>query len=392
MPTLYLHIGMPKTGTSYIQKFLRTNASVLKTKNYVFPFFPRIQNILPQRNARFLIHVFRDENGKVDSKTMQEVWDNNFEYISKLFNEYDNMILSEESIWSLRKKNDKFWKKLKNELDSRGIDCKVVAYLRRQDLFEQSHWVQKVQEYETCSFKEYINGVSTDRLDYYTRLNDIAKFMGKENIIVRVYEKQQWGGTQKNLISDFFQTVGLELTDEFVPPERSVINISLSGKYLAFKHYMNRYPERKAKDYKKDCLYMALGDLTYRNASNTNYSKNVFLSQEETLEYLAKFKEENEKVAREYLGREDGVLFKDEIVVAEEKVDYTAEDFLDIANEVFNYQDEVNEKLRARIEDNKEQIKELNRIIKEQQSTINWVTTSFPKKVIRKLKRILKIK
>ncbi len=392
MPTLYLHIGMPKTGTSYIQKFLRTNASVLKTKNYVFPFFPRIQNFLPQRNARFLVHVFRDEKGKVDSKTKQEVWDNNFEYISKLFDEYDNMILSEESIWSIKKSNDKFWKKLKNELDSRGIDCKVVAYLRRQDLFEQSHWAQKVQEYETCSFKEYINGVSTDRLDYYTRLNDIAKFMGKENIIVRVYEKQQWGGTQKNLISDFFHTVGLELTDEFILPEKSVINISLTGKYLAFKRYMNRYSERQTKQYKKDCLYMALGELAYRNASNTNYSKNVFLSQEETLEYLEQFKEGNEKVAREYLGREDGVLFKDDIVVAEEKVEYTAEDFLDVANEVFNYQDEVNEELKARLLEDKEEIKELNRIIKEQQSTINWVTTSFPKKVIRKLKRILKIK
>ncbi len=392
MPTLYLHIGMPKTGTSYIQKFLRTNASVLKTKNYVFPGFPRISNFLPQRNARFLVHVYRDENGKVDSKIMKEVWDNNFEYISRLFNEYDNMILSEESIWSLKKRNDKFWKKLKKELDSRGIDCKVVAYLRRQDLFEQSHWAQKVQEYETCSFKEYINGISTDRLDYYTRLNDIAKFMGKENIIVRIYEKQQWDGAQKSLISDFFHTVGLELTDEFIAPEKSVVNISLSGKYLAFKHYMNRYPERKAKNGKKDCLYMALEELAYRNTSNTNYSKNVFLSQEETLEYLAKFKEENEKVAREYLGRENGVLFKDDIVVDEKKVEYTAEDFLDVANECFNYQDEVNEDLKARLLDNKEEIAELNRIIKEQQSTINWITTSFPKKVIRKLKRILKIK
>ena len=392
MPTLYLHIGMPKTGTSYIQKFLLTNASVLKTKNYVFPVFPRITNFLPQRNARFLAHVFRDENGKADSKTKQEVWNKNFEYISELFNEYDNMILSEESIWSRRKTNNKFWKKLKKELDSRGIDCKVVAYLRRQDLFEQSHWAQKVQEYETCSFKEYINGVSTDRLDYYTRLNDIAKFMGKENIIVRVYEKQQWGGTQKNLISDFLHTVGLELTDEFILPEKSVVNISLSGKYLAFKQYMNRYTKRQTKKFKKDCLYMALSELTYRNASNTNYSKNVFLSQEEALEYLAQFKEENEKVAREYLGREDGVLFKDDIVVDEEKVEYTAEDFLDVANEVFNYLDEVNEELKAKLLEDKKEIKELNRIIKEQRSTIIWILSVFPKKVIRKLKSILKSK
>ena len=390
MPTLYLHIGMPKTGTSYIQKFLKENRNVLGTKGYVFPIFPEVPNVLPQRNARFLIHTYRDENGKVDKAKMKEVWNSNFDYISQLFTKYDNMIMSEESIWGLKDQNDRFWKKLKKEVDSRGIDCKVVAYLRRQDLFEQSHWAQKVQEYETCTFNEYINGVSRDRLDYYTRLNDIAKFMGKDNIIVRVYEKQQWGGTQNNLISDFFNTVGLELTDDFVTPEKSVVNISLSGKYLAFKHYMNRYPERQAIQHKKDCLYKALGELAYRNASNTNYSKNVFLSQEETVAYLDKFKEENELVAKEYLGREDGVLFMDEVVVDEQKVEYTLEDFLDVANEVFTYQDEELEEEKALIRELRQSIKEKDALIKSQQSTIDWVTTSFPKKVIRKIKNTFK--
>lgn len=390
MPTLYLHIGMPKTGTSYIQKFLKENRNVLKEKGYVFPIFPEVPNVLPQRNARFLLHTYLDEKGKADKAKTLEVWNSNFDYISELFTKYDNMIMSEESIWGLNKKNNRFWKKLKKEVDNRGIDCKVIAYLRRQDLFEQSHWAQKVQEYETCTFNEYINGVSKDRLDYYTRLNDIAKFMGKENIIVRVYEKQQWGGTQNNLISDFFETIGLELTEDFVPPEKSVVNISLSGKYLAFKHYMNRYPERQAKLLKKDCLYKALGELAYRNASNTNYSKNVFLSQEETVAYLDKFKEENELVAREYLGREDGILFRDEVVVDEQKVEYTHEDFLDVANEVFTYQDEELENEKAVTRELRQQIKEKDALIKSQQSTIDWISTSFPKKVIRKIKNTFK--
>ncbi|MGN1131166.1 MAG: hypothetical protein ACI4Q8_07430 [Ruminococcus sp.] len=392
MPTLYLHIGMPKTGTSYIQKFLRVNGNVLKTKGYVFPIFPEVPNVLPQRNARFLLHTYRDKNGKADKIKKREVWNSNFEYISQLFTEYDNMILSDESIWGLNKKNKRFWKRLKKELNNRGIDCKIIAYLRRQDLFQQSHWAQIVQAYETCTFTEYINGVSKDRLDYYTRLNDIAKFMGKENIIVRVYEKQQWGGTQNNLISDFFNAVGLELTDDFVTPEKSVVNISISGKYLAFKRYMNRYPERQAKSLKKDCLYRALGKLTYKNASNTNYGKNVFLTQEETLNYLDRFKEQNELVAKEYLGREDGVLFMDEILVDEQKAEYTLEDFLEVANEVFTYQDEELEKEKALVRELKQTIKEKDALIKNQQKTIEWVTTSFPKKVVRKLKSIFKIK
>ncbi|MGN1138595.1 MAG: hypothetical protein ACI4RM_04040 [Ruminococcus sp.] len=390
MPTLYLHIGMPKTGTSYIQKFLRENGNVLKEKGYVFPIFPEVPNVLPQRNARFLLHTFRDEKGKVDKEKTEEVWNSNFDYISELFTKYDNMIMSEEGIWDINKKNDGFWKKLKKELDNRGIDCKIIAYLRRQDLYQQSHWAQKVQEYETCTFTEYINGISKDRLDYYTRLNDIAKFMGKENIIVRVYEKQQWGGTQKNLISDFFDAVGLDLTEDFIPPEKSIVNISLTGKYLAFKQYMNRYPERQTRQHKKDCLYKALGEIAYNNSSDTNYSKNVFLSQEETIAYLDKFEEENELVAKEYLGREDGILFKDEVVVDEQKTEYTYEDLLDVANEVFTYQDEELENEKAFVKELKQQIKEKDALIKSQQRTIDWISTSFPKKVVRKIKNTFK--
>ena len=116
MPTLYLHIGMPKTGTSYIQKFLKENRNVLGTKGYVFPIFPEVPNVLPQRNARFLIHTYRDENGKVDKAKMKEVWNSNFDYISQLFTKYDNMIMSEGSIWGLKDQNDRFWKKFKKYL------------------------------------------------------------------------------------------------------------------------------------------------------------------------------------------------------------------------------------------------------------------------------------
>lgn len=345
---------MPKTGTSYIQKFLRENKDVLKSKGYAFPISFKVPNVLPQRNARFLVHVYKDENGKTDKKKANEVWNKYFDKISNLFTQHDNIILSEEGIWNLNKKNNPFWKKFKNELDKRNIDCKIIAYLRRQDLFAQSHWAQVVQEYEQCDFKKYIESVGHDRLDYYTRLNDIAKFMGKENIIVRVYEKQQWGGTDNTLISDFFDAVGLELTEDFVPPEQDVVNISLSGKYLEFKRYMNRYPERQTSNYKKDCLYSLLTELTLRNAKTSNYRKNVYLNYDETLAFLDKFKEQNSSVAKEYLGREDGILFRDEILNEKSNEHYTLEDYLDVANEVISLQDE-------KVTDLKGQVKELNK-------------------------------
>lgn len=39
MATVYLHIGMPKTGTTFIQKTLRKNNGILKKQGYIYPDF-----------------------------------------------------------------------------------------------------------------------------------------------------------------------------------------------------------------------------------------------------------------------------------------------------------------------------------------------------------------
>lgn len=382
---------MPKTGTSYIQSTLKLNYEALKQKGYAFPLSLRCGKYSNTRNAHFLINRCVDENGKRDPNAEQEIWDRYFDRISSLFKTYDNMILSEEAIWNISPKRDKeFWPKLKKELDSRNINYRIIVYLRRQDLFIQSHWAQKVREFETRSFKEYINGKNIMRLNYYSRAKVIADYMGKENLDIRLYEKQQWGGTKNNLISDFFEAVGLEFNEDFQELERTTANISLGGVYLDYKRYMNRYPEMRSLEGGKSNLHLILTRLMYENASDFSFSKNNFLTYDETVEFLGKYREENEKVAREFLGREDGVLFRDEIPKDDgtQKTEYGVKDFFDVSCEVVQAQSaEIND-LKNQIAFLKTENKELQKNIEAQQRTIDWVTTSFPKKVIRKLKRI----
>ncbi|MGN1131165.1 MAG: hypothetical protein ACI4Q8_07425 [Ruminococcus sp.] len=395
MPTLYLHIGMPKTGTSYIQSTLKLNGKVLKDKGYVYPLNLSAGNYSATRNAHFLIQKIVDKNGKRDVNKEKEIWNKYFDRISKLFKTYDNVILSEEGIWNLGEKRDKkFWKKLKKELDERGIDCKIIVYLRRQDLFIQSHWAQKVREYETRSFKEYIHGKNILRLNYYSRLKVIADVMGKESIDVRLYEKQQWGGTKNNLISDFFDAIGLEFNEDFQELSKTTSNISLGGVYLDYKRYMNKYPESKTTNGKKSNLHKVLTKLMYENASDFSFSKNNLLTYNDTMEILDKYKDENELVAREFLNRADGVLFKDEVPKddASQKTDYTVDDYFNVSCDVVCMLSNDIDALESKMNEQKREIAKLNKTIKSQQGTIDWVTTSFPKKVVRKLKSIFKIK
>lgn len=386
MATLYLHIGTPKTGTSYIQKYLKVNKKVLQSKGYDYPTNLLVPNVLPQRNGRFLMHRFLDDNYKFSKEYTKRIYDEYFELIDRTLERYPNIILSEEGLWDLNKRNDSVFKKLKKKCDAHSIDVKILVYLRRQDLFLQSHWAQKVQEKETRTFVQYLEDGNHERLDYYTKLESIAKFFGRDSITVRIYEESQW--KHNLLIDDFLSIVGIDDTSDFIPLEDSVINISISGKYLEFKRYMNRYDEFRMANHKKDALYYILGELTRRNNPESGYKSNKLLSYEETVEFLKKYDEENSLVAKNYLGKADGKLFNDEILKEKQKREssYTYDDYLEVSKEVILLQQEKYQKVYELREENAQ----LKKQIKDLQSTVDWVTTSFPKKVIRKLKRIFK--
>lgn len=380
MAVLYLHIGMPKTGTSSIQNFLMQNNNVLNEKGYVYPDFKvYFKNIGKNRNGQFLVGHLHDESGMRDYNAEKALFDKNFDIISQLSQKYPNIILSEESLWNSAERHSgkDFWRKIKSETDKRNLELKIIVYLRRQDLFLQSFWAQHVKVNSTLSLKEYINSrKSKIKLDYYSRLNEIAEYVGKENILVRVFEKQQYLGTDNTLISDFLETIGLSLTDEYKALDKPA-NLSLSGVYLEIKRHMNKYPEFKNH---RNYFSKLLKEVQENNSGIVGYESAKLFKYDELIELLSKYSESNKNVAKMYLNRSDGVLFRDEIKKYDDsKVNgYSSEEIVDVMKQIIELQHSHNQ----------EKIKELNSIIKKQKSTIDWMSVSFPKKVTRKLKNM----
>ena len=386
MLKLYLHIGMPKTGTTYIQNFLRANNNVLKEKGYVYPDFGvRFDAVGANRNAHFLVSVIRDENKKRLVGTEHEIEDECFEKLYGLFEEYPNVIISEESIWNSaeRKRYKNFWKNLKERLESHGISLKIIVYLRRQDLYIQSFWAQQIKESRfSDTLQEYIKSSAFKRakLDYKQRLDEISEVVGKENMLVRVYEKEQYAPPQKTIVSDFLKTVGLQYTDEYTELER-LPNRSLSGVYLETMRELNKVG---IFDVHNKYVQTLMKTVAENNDDIKSISSNEFMTSEEAVEFLAKYKDTNDAVAREYLSRGDEGLFFEELKVSDEgKHKYTSTDYVRVLAQMLVVQNEQVCELR-------EEIKELKEENKQLQSTVNWVTASFPKKVKRKLKRHIK--
>lgn len=364
MATLYIHVGTPKTGTSAIQFFCNRNRKVLKEKGFSYPHLGfQFPGIGVNRNGHFMNRRETDENKKRLHEKEAENIQIGMEKLQKQFEKYPNVILSDEQFWNNKEMSTEKWAEYRQKFADMGVDLKLIVYLRRQDLLIQSYWAQQVKETMTMSFKQYIDKGKYNyfKLDYYKRLNEMAEAVGKENIIVRVYEKQQYYGG--NITSDFLHVLGLELTEEYAKPD-NVVNTSLEGSCLEVKRLLNNSPIYKSK---KNFLVPLLTEVQEQQVGQVGYDKGKYFVREDQLAFLKLFEEGNAAVAREYLGREDGVLFQDEVKTAEEgeqATKYTSKELALVLGEVIAKQQQIIEEKDAQIAEFKKPVKGLAGLVK----------------------------
>ena len=253
------------------------------------------------KNARIFRLLFSEKAIEDFDEREKQIWDAVWE---KLYGylEKHNVILSEEGLWW--RSAEPFFRQVKKQYSN----TKIVVYLRRQDLYLESYWNQRVKQlsYFSETFKSMMDRNALD-CQYLKRLDMLADIFGLENIIVRVYEKGQFSGERGDLISDFMETINIRPEwDECVLTVAE--NGGLSGNYLEIKRIMNMVLQDgdKASDQINDAFSQFLVE---RNYVKVNHIQGYF-SKEDRKQFLERFSEENATIARKYLLREDGVLFR----------------------------------------------------------------------------------
>lgn len=305
MGTIYLHIGMPKTGTSALQLFLPGNQELLNARGYCYPQMPfRFKNIGIRRNAHFLT-LWQEK------ETAPE-WEKGFQVVAEAAEQYENVILSDENIWT-RQREEGFWENVLPRLSETGADVRVIVYLRRQDEQFESNWNQKVKDKKRRmrrSFKEFYDdeGYLEMPFHYDELLDAMSSRIGRERIIVRVYEKGQFTGG--SLFEDFLETVGLHFTEEYQLPGYAP-NVRLSNTAVEIKRLIN-FAFRENMEVPD--FYRTILDQVYELKSIQEIPEQTssMFSPEMRRDFMSRYEEGNKRVAREYFGREDGRLFYDE--------------------------------------------------------------------------------
>lgn len=303
--TLLIHIGIRKTGSSALQSFLYENMEKLEEYGWCYPNFSQYlfgTSYIKQEVVNG--GVFYRKRGELDTKS--ENWTRAWELILRLL-ENRNVIISEEriSIWN----TNELLAAAKEKYDN----IKVIVYLRRQDLAIESIWNQKVKNPIGCyqTFQEFIHwneGEECAPYYYKKQLDEISGIVGRENLIVRVYEKSQLCGHTTE--SDFLSVLGIEL-DRKEWKKNLVKNFRLDINYLEMKRIFNSLQLINGYEPALEKYWYIFRELS-QSFGNMGDGKGYFTF-EERKRFLEQFAFENELIAREYLGREDGILFYERV-------------------------------------------------------------------------------
>jgi len=311
MKTVYLHLGTPKTATSSIQVACERNSNLLRKYGYSFPVFPyKYPGVRIERNGHFLIEASLMSNRIPDSDiSWQDRLKLGLDMVHKELENYDNVILTDESFWrSFNYNRQSPLSLLLRDANEYGYNIKCVVYLRRQDSFLISRWNQFVKEGKmTTSLPEHLEWMLEHEplvMNYAAALDRLSSQIGRENIIVRRFEPSSWiGGT---IYTDFVNAVGLPADIPLQPPAKDV-NLGLKGNMVELQLLINRLPSLSLEDKVYFSRYSK--KISEKLPAKDQYNQ---FSAEETLQFLDQFRKGNEHVVTEYI-RDGQPLFSYEV-------------------------------------------------------------------------------
>lgn len=388
MTTVYISIGTPKTGTTSLQTFMRENEKLLERQGFSYPLLDiGLKSIFRNRNGHFLVN-YLIRNKLEENQTLQtELNEKGFKELEKVAQKFDKIILSDEALWYRCNYRENFWKEMVDNFTAINCKVKIIVYLRRQDQLVQSLWNQQVKMFQRRSrpLQESIENGAFNYfpMDYYKQLKKIEQYVGKENMIVRPYEKSQFKGG--SLYDDYFGLLGVQLTDEFTYG-KVASNVGLDGNYIEIKKIINGVPEyREMEDF---MARPVLNASIYENGKNEHVKVSLF-TRDEQIEYMNQYEESNRMVAAEYLGRKEQSLFLDDIEempVWKVNQEVMYRDILISMTEIFCKQQREMEELRRQVEADAR----MYQSIRQKNAMVDSVYNSLIFRVYRKIQGIFK--
>jgi hypothetical protein len=289
MRRLTVHIGAPKTGSTYLQRLLYDNRErLLRDQGILYPDVSL--RGFGHHDIAFLLGGGYPVWAVPQDKPLSLLAD---ELKQAVAGHMGDIILSSEDFYLCPNPRG-----LRRFLDdtaaARGRDVRILVYIRRQDDMHESWYNQTVKaQGETHSIAACVEK-TFGLWDYNAQLEQWSAVFGRAAMVVRRYGTtvSAAGGLRR----DFLAQAGIRDEGLALPPEE--VNLSLNRDLLEFQRWINRLPV--SPQYKRR-FHKQLMELSRRCAGRGVFDESRLLDADARRSIMARYEESNDAVARTYL-------------------------------------------------------------------------------------------
>ncbi len=305
--TLYLHIGTNKTGTTTIQRFMAMNRAKLSAQGI---FYPQKGSTSGGNHSMFARDLQRQSDGKIKNAA---VWESFLALVEQ--SACEHTVVSGEVFWSF-KGGLPYFNRLRDDLLAHFDSVKVVCYLRRQDAYLRSCYLQAIKSGRSSrTFDDYKQVIALTKkrraYEYHESLSLWADAFGRDNLCIRPFERGQLH--PDGLVADFCEQCDIDISSLDEDKAKDV-NISPGRRVMAAMLYAQTLlpPMQgtglRARRQTALCTAMAV-----RLANEWKGHDEPFkgFAAGEAKAFYELFAEGNNAIARDYLKRKSGRLFND---------------------------------------------------------------------------------
>lgn len=293
---LYLHIGMNKTGTSAIQRFLSQNDHQLMAAGWLYPRTGRTVDAHYELSRAL---GFAHRNPPVDLAAL-----------ARMRAAIDREVAASGARAVILSSEDFVLRGGVTGVREflAGYDTRIVVYLRRHDHWWASVYSQAVKMVADPPWERGIQGYirftrrRQGRQGRYRELLDSwAAEFGSGAMCVRPFEAEQNSG---GVVADFLRTIEVPALSNIAPGDAGRVNESLSGETLQLLEVVQRATiSAEVRRRLKERLLALPGDRSEGALLGPGLRRRLVEEQLEDYAYIA----------RTYLGRADGVLFHESV-------------------------------------------------------------------------------
>ena len=286
-PTLFLHVGMDKTGTSAVQLFLHERRTeLLEQTGVLFPMTGKWSDHSHQPFAFTTLSM-----GDFKPSSLKGLFANLAREIKQT--DAKSVLLSSECFFKMHTKEgfEAFWDKA---VELFG-DIKIIVYVRRQD-----KWVESRHRHSIVSGNEFpVEMLSRPFFSNYKQFIDKWRdLVGEGNVIVKPFERQQF--VKGDVCQDFAHILG---ATDLKPSEDTQVNVGFSSQRILFRKLVQKLNSDEADMHRLNRMLLKL--------PNKEGEDQPFVSPSQQVKLYNQYRPINQQLVREYIDPERSELFLD---------------------------------------------------------------------------------